>query len=137
MGDCVCFNARSAARAITYLYDETLAPSGLRINQFATLAAIHQRHGGSMQTIAADLGLDPSTMTRVLRPLVEDGLVSAEPGENRRAKQLALTDLGQEKLRSTHALWQQAQDDLREKLDPGVFERLVGDLAKLHEALRP
>lgn len=137
LGDCACFTARNAARAITDLYDQTLAPSGLRINQFATLAAIHQRQGGSMQTVAADLGLDPSTMTRVLRPLVDDGLVKVEPGPNRRAKQLALTERGQRKLRDTHGLWERAQNDLREKLGPGIFDRLVGDLTSLHDALRP
>jgi len=137
LGDCACFATRNAARAITDLYDQTLAPSGLRINQFATLAAIHQRRGGSMQTIAADLGLDPSTMTRVLRPLVDDELVEVEPGENRRAKRLALTERGQRKLRDTHALWERAQAELRQKLGPGIFDRLVGDLTNLHDALRP
>lgn len=101
------------------------------------LAAMHKRQGGSMQTIATDLGLDPSTMTRVLRPLVDDGLVEVAPGENRRAKQLSLTKRGKAKLRDSHALWEQAQDDLREKLGAGVFDRLVGDLATVHEALRP
>ncbi len=136
LSDCACFGARNAARAITDLYDETLAPSGLRINQFATLAAIHQRRDGSMQTVAADLGLDPSTMTRVLRPLVDEGFVNVEPGENRREKRLALTDLGKKKLLDTHALWQHAQDQMRAKLGPGVFDRLLGDLTTLREALR-
>ena len=137
LSDCACFSARNAARAITELYDEALAPEGLRIHQFAMLAAIHTRQGGSMQTIASDLGLDPSTMTRVLRPLVDDGLVDVAPGENRRAKELTLTERGRAKMRTAHPLWQGVQDDLRERLGAEVFDRLLGDLHRLRDALRP
>jgi len=134
--DCACFNARTAARAITELYDDALARSGLRINQFAILAAIHGQHGCSMQALAGELGLDPSTMTRVLRPLEESGLVAVGPGENRRAKQLTLTDRGRRKLHDGQGLWANAQDDLRERLGTEIFDRLLDDLASLHEALR-
>lgn len=121
---------------MTDFYDAALAPAGLRINQFATLAAIEHRESGSMQTIAADLGLDPSTMTRVLRPLVDDELVCISPGENRREKQLSLTERGRKKLLDTHPLWETAQESLREAVGADVFERLVGDLAALRNALR-
>jgi len=137
LSECACFNARNAARAITDLYDEVLAPSGLRTNQFAILVAIHQRRGASMQAIAAALGLDPSTMTRVLRPLEEAGLVATAPAESRRAKQLTLTQRGRAKLRATRSLWRQAQDRLRGTLGADIFERLVGDLTTVREALRP
>ena len=121
---------------MTDFYDAALAPAGLRINQFATLAAIDHRECGSMQTIASDLGLDPSTMTRVLRPLVDDDLICISPGENRREKQLSLTERGREKLLDTHPLWEAAQEDLRKAVGADVFERLVGDLATLRKALR-
>ena len=81
---CACFNARNAARAITDLYDEALAPSGLRLSQFAILAAIRQRHLATMQELAIELGLDPSTMTRTLRPLEEQSLVHTQPGGDKR-----------------------------------------------------
>jgi DNA-binding MarR family transcriptional regulator len=133
---CACFNVRTAARAITDLYDLTLAPAGLRTNQFAILAALHREPGASMQTVAHLLGLDPSTMTRVLRPLEDSGWVAARADEGRRAKQVQLTALGRQKLRDGHARWREAQDRLRDVLGEDVFTRVVSDLRAIPEALQ-
>lgn len=133
---CACFNARSAARAITDLYDRTLAPSGLRLSQVATLEAIRRRHGATMQELATELGLDPSTMTRTLRPLEDAALVHTRPGDDKRAKTLELTAEGRDALASSLELWNDAQQTLREKVGDEVFERLNSDLAAVTQALR-
>jgi DNA-binding MarR family transcriptional regulator len=133
---CACFNARSAARVISDLYDRTLAPTGLKLSQFAILAAIRQRHGATMQELAAELGLDPSTMTRTLRPLEDAGLVRTQPGGDKRAKALELTLAGDDALGRASALWDEAQRTLRAKIGDAVFERLNADLAAVAQALR-
>jgi hypothetical protein len=38
--DCNCFAARAAARHITQVYDQLLAPAGLRTTQFSILAKL-------------------------------------------------------------------------------------------------
>ena len=129
LAPCACFNARSAARAVTSLYDRTLEPTGLKITQFAILAVIRMHGAVTMQQLAAELGLDPSTMSRTLRPLESQDLVRTEPGTDRRVKELVLTGPGQRQFRECHRLWQQAQDRLQELIGDEVFERLVGDLA--------
>jgi len=129
LAPCACFNARSAARAVTSLYDKALAPTGLKITQFAILAVIRMHGAVTMQQLAAELGLDPSTMSRTLRPLENQELVRTEPGADRRVKELVLTRPGQRRFRECHQLWQQAQDQLRELIGNEVFDRLVGDLA--------
>lgn len=133
---CACFQARSAARAITDLYDRTLEPSGLRLTQVAILGAIHQRASITMQELAAELGLDPSTMTRTLRPLEDAGWVEIRTGDDRRAKELALSVTGRAKLRECGVLWDRAQRTLRDSLGATVFDRLVADLAKVNRILR-
>ena len=133
---CACFNVRNAARAITDLYDATLAPAGLRTNQFAIMAALANQPGASMQTVADLLGLDPSTMTRVLRPLEDSGWVAVGADEGRRAKQVELTAAGRRKLREGAARWQEAQDRLRDLLGDDAFMRVVTDLRMIPEALR-
>ena len=45
---CACFNLRKAARAVTQLYDEVLAPSGLRGTQFSVLAVISAAGAATM-----------------------------------------------------------------------------------------
>jgi DNA-binding MarR family transcriptional regulator len=133
---CACFNARTAARVITDFYDRTLEASGLKLSQFAILVAVGQRCGATMQELAADLGLDPSTMTRTLRPLEDSGLVRTIPGGDKRAKTLELTADGHSVLERALELWRQAQQALRSKIGDEVFDRLNGDLAAVTRALR-
>ena len=133
---CACFQARSAARAITDLYDRTLEPSGLRLTQVAILGAVQARANITMQELATQLGLDPSTMTRTLRPLEDGGWIRTRAGGDKRAKELELTSTGRAKLRECGALWADAQRDLRETLGAAKFDRLVTDLAKVNQALR-
>jgi len=133
---CACFQARSAARAITDLYDRTLEPSGLRLTQVAILGAVRRHPSVTMQELAAELGLDPSTMTRTLRPLEDGGWVEIHAGDDKRAKVLDLTASGRAKLRECGALWDRAQRELKDALGSAVFERLIGDLMKVNEVLR-
>lgn len=129
LAPCACRNARSAARAVTSLYDRALEPTGLKITQFAILAVIHAHGAVTMQQLAGQLGLDPSTMSRTLRPLESQALVRTEPGADRRVKALVLTAPGQRRFRECHRLWRQAQEQLRRLIGNEVFDRLVGDLA--------
>ncbi len=39
---CICVNLRRAARAISQLYDEAMAASGLKVTQFSLLRAIER-----------------------------------------------------------------------------------------------
>jgi DNA-binding MarR family transcriptional regulator len=137
LGACACFRARTAARAITDFYDRTLEPSGLRLTQMALLAAIAASEHATMQSIASELGLDPSTMTRTLRPLEQGKLVRSRAGSDRRAKEIELTAVGRERLRAGHRCWQDAQRTLSDKLGRATFERLIADLASVTRILSP
>jgi DNA-binding MarR family transcriptional regulator len=136
LGPCACFRSRSVARAITALYDATLDDSGIRTSQLAILTAIRTHGAVSMQMLAAELGVDPSTMTRTLLPMERDGFVASEPGEDRRVRELVLTAKGHRKLAEAGRLWAQAQDKLREKIGSERFERLLADMAEVLTALR-
>jgi len=135
---CACFNARQAARAITSFYDAVMEPIGIKVTQFAILATIHADARATMQSLASELGVDPSTMTRTLRPLAEDGLVEFLPGEggDRRIKRVVLTSRGRHTLGLGKARWEAAQSGLSEKLGPEVFDRLLADLSAVTRALR-
>jgi DNA-binding MarR family transcriptional regulator len=103
----------------------------------ALLAAIAAREGATMQSVASELGLDPSTMTRTLRPLEQARLVRTRAGTDRRAKEIELTAVGRDRLRAGHRYWQEAQRALSERLGHATFERLVSDLASVTRALSP
>lgn len=133
---CACFRARSVARAITGLYDETLDGSGLRTTQLAILAAIRTHGAVSMQALAAELGIDPSTMTRTLAPMEREGYVASDTGEDRRVRELVLTAKGHRKLTEAGRLWARAQHTLREKIGAERFDRFLEDMGEVLAALR-
>jgi DNA-binding MarR family transcriptional regulator len=133
---CACFRARGMARAITSLYDATLDSSGLRATQLAILAGIRAHGAVSMNTLAAELGIDPSTMTRTLSPMEREGFVASEPGEDRRVRELVLTARGHRKLAEAEKLWAKAQKTLRDRIGKERFERLLDDMAEVMTVLR-
>ena len=92
--ECYGTALRKASRRVTALYDETLAPSGLRSTQFAILAEIVDRDEGppTLNQLADDLVLDRSGLGHSLRPLEREGLIRLEKSSSdRRSTLVALT----------------------------------------------
>lgn len=130
--DCYGTALRKASRRVTALYDETLAPSGLRSTQFAILAEIVDREDGppTLNQLADDLALDRSGLGHSLRPLEREGLVRLERSDrDRRSILVVLTDRGRERYAHAFVLWQEAQDRyasvLGEALAIELRERLL------------
>ena len=132
---CACFKARSAARAVTALYDESLETTGLKITQFATLSVIRSRGTVSMQRLAEELGLDPSTMSRTLRLLQARELVQSGNGADRRIRELSLTRSGEKVFLECQKRWTRAQSRLRERLGEDTFVRVLADLETVADRL--
>ena len=76
--DCNCFAVRSAARHVTQLYDQLLAPAGLRVTQFSILAKLKRKGPLTINVLADDMVMDRTTLGRNIRPLERDGLISVE-----------------------------------------------------------
>ena len=111
--ECYGTALRKASRRVTALYDETLAPSGLRSTQFAILAEIVDRDEGppTLNQLADDLVLDRSGLGHSLRPLEREGLIRLEKSSSdRRSTLVTLTDQGRERYAYAFTLWQKAQD---------------------------
>src|SRR5215475_702362 len=107
---CNCFAVRSAARHVSQFYDQILAPSGLRATQFTILA--HLQRGGplSINALARTIVMDRTTLGRNILPLERDGLIRIAPSaDDRRAKELRLTKMGEKRLRAAARGWIKAQ----------------------------
>jgi DNA-binding MarR family transcriptional regulator len=103
---------RKASRRITQLYDDALAPAGLRSTQFAILAELHElgEKAPTLAELAATLVVDRSALGHTLRPLERDGLVVLKAGvEDRRRRHIVLTARGLAKLQQALGLWEAAQ----------------------------
>lgn len=115
-----CTNSaiRRAARQLGQLYDDMIAPSGLKGTQFSLLSqiALSSADGTALKPLAEDLVMDLSALGHTLKPLARDGLVELFPDEkDGRVRRARLTPLGLAKQAEALALWRQAQarfDDL-------------------------
>jgi len=108
--DCNCFVVRSAARHVTQLYDQFLAPVGLHVTQFSILAKLKWLGPMTINALAKEMVMDRTTLGRNVLPLERDGLIRIEASAtDRRAKQLHLTKAGEKRLLAGREAWERAQ----------------------------
>ena len=125
---CACFAVRRAARAITQAYDQALRPTGLRSTQFTLMVVLHNGGPQPLQLLAERLGMERTTLTRNLGPLVARGYVSERAGEpDPRVRVLLLTPAGERAAAAALPRWRRAQRGLAKQLTP----RGLGALADL------
>lgn len=133
---CTCSNLRKAARAITQLYDEVLQPSGLLVNQFTLLVAIALAGSATITRLAQALVMDRTTLTRNLKPLVRQGLIEIEPGQDQRVRIIKLTDEGRTALIKALPLWEQAQSRVVKGLGQERWHTLLNNLSDTTSCVR-
>ncbi len=107
---CVCTAARRRSRELTRAFEKAMRRSGLRSTQFNLLATLVQTGPLPTTRLADFLGLERTTLTRNLRPLLRDGLVRVDEGEDRRVHKVAITSIGEEAARRAFPFWKKAQD---------------------------
>jgi DNA-binding MarR family transcriptional regulator len=84
--------------------------SGVRISQFSLVATLVQTGPMAATRLAGFLGLERTTLTRNLRPLIRDGLVILEDDADRRVHKIAITPNGAEAASKAFPFWSKAQD---------------------------
>lgn len=102
---------RTASRRISQIYDDALAPSGLKGTQYAMLSRIDRHAGLTMNALASLLGMDRSTLGHNLRPLERDRLIalSTHP-DDARARGITLSKKGRAVLSKARPLWARANE---------------------------
>ena len=132
---CTCFRLRRASRRVTQVYDHELAAAGLSLNQYSILRR-SEREPRALGGLADELGMDRTTLTRNLSPLVDAGLVETVRGRDARQRLVAVTAPGRDRLAAAKPLWRRAQTVIDGMLGESVIKRLHGDLDHLDDLLR-
>lgn len=133
---CTCRRLRMATRRISQLYDHELQAIGLTITQYSLLANLHRNDGIGLGPFAELLVMDPTTLTRNLKPLVRDKFaVMAPDPQDRRARVLHLTDKGRAALAKAKPAWAKAQRRIEAAFGHDDTARLHQDLERLVERL--
>lgn len=134
--ECACGNLRKAARAVTQLYDQALRPTGLRITQFGILGATMAMQPVTVTRLAEETVTDRTTLTRNLKLLEKQGLIRVDAGNDRREREVTLTDLGREALVKALPNWQKAQANVVKGLGEERWKALQEELSAVVSVAR-
>lgn len=122
---CNCLALRQATRHLTQIYDQFLAPSGLRSTQYSVLARLQRKGPMTINALAAELVMDRTTLGRNILPLQRDGVIEIGSGRSdRRSKEIRLTTAGMARLRQASKAWQAAQAHFENSFGLGRAEEL-------------
>jgi len=135
-GYCASLNFRRTARAITQLFDRELFRAGIRSTQFTMLVAIAKIQPTAIRTLSSVLVIDPTTLTRSLRLMQQDGLIRISKRSSKRQRFVSLTPQGEQALAKTLPVWRQIQRRFVDAIGSDYWINFRNDLEKLaHVAL--
>ena len=126
--NCVCFNLRWVARAVTQFYDAEMRRHGIRPTQGTILLALNSKQSWSMADLSDWLGLERTTLVRNLRPLQRDGLVQAVGGGHGNRVELAITAQGRKQIETLTPAWKSAQYAAVKTLGEKRWSAILSDL---------
>jgi DNA-binding MarR family transcriptional regulator len=121
--ECTCFRIRSAARRVT------------KISQFSLLGFIAAEGPVSIGRLSELLATDRTTLTRNLKPLLDDGLVERSDSGDKRRHELVATTGGRALFKRALPLWANAEQEVRAAMGGKLTSDLHGALDRSMEKL--
>jgi DNA-binding MarR family transcriptional regulator len=127
---CACANLRRATRMVTQAYDAVLRPVGLRATQFTMLSVLAKGGRIRQSKLAETLGMDGTTLTRNLQPLLKNEWIEIGRDDDQRVRLISITDQGRRVLDQAIPLWRQAQSKFVNGLGKDDLSTMLGALAR-------
>jgi DNA-binding MarR family transcriptional regulator len=121
---------------ITQFYDSVFQAGGYSIAQFGLLHALSLNKIATAAKLGAILTIDPTTLSRTLRPLLRKKWIERIPGTDRREQYLQLTPLGRKELKKATPNWLRAQARFRKSLGDEKWGQMQTLLTKAVEAVQ-
>ena len=131
---CACSTLRDLARHATVIYDSILEPAGLKHTQYAVLVRLDRLVQCSLVELSNVCGLDVTSLSRGLRPLIDAGLIACGRGKDGRTKRYELTARGKQVLVRAFPLWEKAQSRMHDIITPEhvrILSSLAGPLRSI------
>jgi DNA-binding MarR family transcriptional regulator len=129
-------------RVVTRHYDAYLSATGLKNTQYSLLSHVAALGPIRPSDLAQRMGLDASTLTRNLQPLVSQGWLRMGPGGDARSRLIEATEKGHVKRREAKREWKRAQLALNARLGAkrvaalhSLIDRCMVDLRESPDAV--
>ena len=121
---CSSNKVRRLSRRLSQFFDEFVAATGLKTTQYSLLNTVGNLGPLRPGELARAMGLDASTLTRNLKPLVAAGWIEVGPGADERSRAVALTPGGIAKRIEAQRAWKRAQLACNDRLGAARVARL-------------
>jgi DNA-binding MarR family transcriptional regulator len=115
---CTNLKLRRLSRAVSRWYDEDVRSLGLKGSQYSLLSHVVKLAPIQPGELARAMGLDASTLTRNLRPLLDAGWVSLQPGPDARSRLVLATPEGAALREQAQRRWRASQERINRTLGP-------------------
>ena len=132
---CTNFKLRQLTRRVSACCEPFFSDSGLKTTQYSLLSHVEYFGPISPGQLARRMGMDASTLTRNLQPLVLVGLIQNGPGHDARSRQVQISAAGRKKRGEMKADWKRAQLSLNAALGNDRVQRLHALLDECLELL--
>jgi DNA-binding MarR family transcriptional regulator len=114
--NCTSFKTRQLARLVARHFDSEMAEAGLKTTQYSLLTHVLHRGPITTKELASRMSLEISTLTRNLKPLLDQQRVRQYVGEDARTRIVAITPGGIKLQKAAHLRWQSAQKRMNETI---------------------
>lgn len=129
---CTNFQLRQLMRRVSQHYDAEMGKVDMKTTQYTLLSHIVKLGPLRPGDLAVAMKMEPSTLTRNLKPLIAAGWVALAAGPDGRSRSVAITASGRNKRIEAQRCWKVAQDGLTQVL--GV-QRVLALHALINESL--
>ena len=113
---CTNFKLKQLTRRVTRHYERFMDGAGLKITQYSLLSHVVTLGPIGAGKLAARMELGASTLTRSLKPLVDQGWIEVLPGADARSRNVVATEAGLAQRALAQKAWKRAQLALNEQL---------------------
>lgn len=134
---CTNFKTRQLSRLLSRHYDVELAKAGLKTTQYSLLTHVLRLGDLTPGELARHMGLDASTLTRNLQPLLAAGWLLQEAGADARSRCISITAAGRDKQAEALRHWKTAQQQINAALGAervAALHTLLDDCTALLQA---
>jgi DNA-binding MarR family transcriptional regulator len=133
---CTGGRLRKLTRRMTSFYEQHLRSIGIKLSQYSVLMNISTEPQTLLQ-LAARLEMDRTTLTRSLKPMIDQGWVAEVAGDDARQRLLILTACGHRFRKQAQQVWHDAQLALEAQLGRNFVADLNAQLDRALSQLKP
>lgn len=129
VANCTTHLAQQFCRQLERLYGNELAKIGLRMSQFFLLAKILDLGTVTNSRLAKSLGIELSTLSRTVKPLIRNQWILPSVGRDLRTRFVSITPEGRRKYEQAVLIWKALDEALNNEMG-------AGNVRKMHDCLR-